>query len=92
MLPVYATHYLRTLGKRYRDFEFVGEGRARINNAIGYEVTFRSRIGDRRLYVRHYLLVPDAPDGLRDGVILELESTPAAGTPERRSRSATTAP
>jgi hypothetical protein len=81
MLPVYATHYVRTLGKRYPGFEFVGEGRARINNAIGYEVTFRSRIGRRRLYVRHYLLVPDAPDGLRRGVILELESTPAAGTP-----------
>jgi hypothetical protein len=81
LLPVYATHYLRTMGKRYPHFEFVGEGRARINNAIGYEVTFRSRIGDRRLYVRHYLLVPDAPDGQRDGVILELESTPAAGTP-----------
>jgi hypothetical protein len=81
LLPVYATHYLRTLGARYPGFQFVGEGRARINNAIGYEVTFNSRIGSRRLYVRHYLLVPDGPDGVREGVILELESTPAAGTP-----------
>lgn len=81
MLPVYADGYLRTLPKRYPGFEFVGEGRARINNAIGYEVTFRASSGARRLYERHYLLVAEEPDGLRHGVVLELESTAAAGTP-----------
>jgi hypothetical protein len=81
MLPVYAFGYLRTLPKRYPGYEFVGEGRARINNAIGYEVTFRARRGARRLYERHYLLVPEEPDGLRHGIVLEIESTAAAGTP-----------
>jgi hypothetical protein len=81
MLPVYADGYLKTLPKRYPGFEFVGEGRARINNAIGYEVTFRARTGARRLYERHYLLVAEEPDGLRHGVVLEIESTAAAGTP-----------
>jgi hypothetical protein len=81
MLPIYATTYERTLPARYRDYEFVGEGRARINNAIGYEVTFRARTGTRRLYGRHYLLVEETPDGRRHGVIIELQSTPAAGTP-----------
>jgi len=81
MLPIYANGYLRDVRTRYKDFEFVSEGRARINNAIGYEVTFRARSGTRRLYGRHYLLVEERPDGLRHGVVIELESTPAAGTP-----------
>ncbi len=81
MLPIYANGYLRDIRTRYRDFEFVSEGRARINNAIGYEVTFRARIGARRLYGRHYLLVEQAPEGRRRGVVIELASTPVAGTP-----------
>lgn len=81
MLPVYADAYIRALERRYRSFELVGEGRARLNNAIGYALTFRARLGPRRLYGRHYLLVEEEPEGGRHGVILEIESTPAAGTP-----------
>lgn len=81
MLPIYSIGYVREIRSRYQDFEFVSEGRARLNNAIGYEVTFRARTGSRRLYGRHYLLVEEEPDGLRRGVVIELESTPAAGTP-----------
>jgi hypothetical protein len=81
MLPIYAIDYLRDIRSRYTDFEPVSEGRARINNAIGYEVTFRARLGARRLYGRHYLLVEEEPDGRRRGVVIELASTPAAGTP-----------
>jgi hypothetical protein len=81
MLPVYADAYIRTLPRRYPGFELVGEGRARINNAIGYAITFRARRGARRLYARHYLLVEEEPEGRRRGVVLEIESTPAAGTP-----------
>jgi hypothetical protein len=81
MLPVYADGYVREISRRYKSFEQIGEGRARINNAIGYEVTFRARLGTRRLYGRHYLLVEEEPAGQRRGVVIELESTPAAGTP-----------
>jgi hypothetical protein len=81
MLPIYAISYLRDIRSRYTGFAAVAEGRRRINNAIGYEVTFRARRGTRRLYGRHYLLVEEEPDGRRHGVIIELESTPAAGTP-----------
>lgn len=81
MLPIYATSYVRTLPRRYSGYEFVGEGRARINNAIGYQVTFRAQLSARRIYGRHYLLVEEEPDGRRHGVVVELESTPAAGTP-----------
>ncbi len=80
-LPVLADGYVQRLNRRYREFEQVSEGRARINNAIGYEVVFRARLGARRLYGRHYLLVEEEPAGRRRGVVIELESTPAAGTP-----------
>jgi hypothetical protein len=81
LLPLYSVAYVRALRKRYGDFELVLEGRTRINNAIGYQLVFRARRGYRTLYVRHLLLVPDKPEGLRRGVIIEVESTPAAGTP-----------
>ena len=80
-LPVYAAGYLDRLRKRYGRFELAGEGRTRINNGIGYQVFLRARRGERTLYVRHLLLVPDDPEGARRGVIIEIESTPAAGTP-----------
>jgi hypothetical protein len=81
MLPVYAYTYIKGLRKRYGGFAFVSEGRTRINNGIGYEVTFRARRAGRTLYGRHLLLVQDTPDGLRRGVIIELTSTSSAGTP-----------
>ena len=81
MLPLYANGYIDRLRRRYRGFEFVGEGRSRINNGIGYQVTFRSKRGGRTIYGRHVLLVEEVPDGLRRGVVIELASTSAAGTP-----------
>ncbi len=80
-LPIYANGYIDKLRRRYAGFDFVGEGRARVNNGIGYAVTFRAKRGGRTLYVRHLLLVEETPDGLRRGVTLELTSTAAAGTP-----------
>lgn len=82
LLPVFADGYRRKLGDRYEDFELVGEGRARINNGIGYELTFRAMTATgRRLYGRHLLLVDEEVPGVRRGVVIELESTPSAGTP-----------
>jgi hypothetical protein len=78
---VYAFAYLDRLRRRYGRFELALEGRTRINNAIGYQLVLRARRGPRTLYIRHVLLVAEAPEGLRRGVVLELESTPAAGTP-----------
>ena len=78
MLPVYAVHYLDRLRKRYGAFELAADGRTRINNAIGYGLVLRARRDGRTLYVRHLLLVPEAPEGTRRGVVVELESTPAA--------------
>lgn len=80
-LPRYSVAYVERLRERYGDFELVLEGRTRINNAIGYQLVLRGKLGARTLYVRHLLLVPDEPEGQRRGVVVELESTPAAGTP-----------
>ena len=81
MLPLYSNGYLARIRTRYRGFRFVAEGRARINNGIGYQLTFTAKLGTRTLYGRHFLLVEDLPDGNRRGVVIELQSTPAAGTP-----------
>jgi hypothetical protein len=81
VLPVYSVAYMQRLRKRYGDVDLVLEGRTRINNAIGYQLVLRGKLGQRTLYVRQMLLVPEAPEGARRGVIVELESTPAAGTP-----------
>lgn len=81
MLPVYADGYMRRLRRRYGGARFVSESRTRINNGVGYQVTFRGRRDGRVLYIRHLLLVPELPDGQRRGVVLELETTFAAGTP-----------
>ena len=80
-LPVYAHAYLERMRKRYGTLEMVLEGRTRINNAIGYQLVARGRRDGRTLYLRHLLLVPDMPEGERHGVVVELESTPLAGTP-----------
>ncbi len=81
LLPVYATGYLKTLRRRYASARLELEGRTRINNAIGYQVVLRAKRGPRTLYVRHLLLVPEAPDGVRQGVVIEIEATPASGAP-----------
>ena len=80
-LPVYAVGYLERMRKRYGPLDVAFEGRTRINNAIGYQLVVRARRDGRTLYVRHLLLFGDAPEGERHGVVVEVESTPAAGTP-----------
>ncbi len=56
------------------------EGRARVNAAPGYALVYSFRRGGRTIYARDVLLVPETP-GERRGVLLELRTTPAAGTP-----------
>ena len=81
ILPLYSVAYVAGLRKRYGDIDLILEGRTRINNGTGYQLVMRGKLGRRTLYVRHLLLVPDDPEGARRGVVIELESTPAAGTP-----------
>jgi hypothetical protein len=56
------------------------EGRTRINDAPGYQITWRERQNGRTIYARDVWLVPPV-DGERNAVLIELRSTPAANTP-----------
>lgn len=80
-LPVYAVGFVRGLRRHYGALDVELDGRTRINNAIGYQIVLRTKLGTRTLYVRDLLLVPDDPIGARHGVVIEIESTPASGTP-----------
>jgi hypothetical protein len=81
VLPLLAEQRLREVGGADG---FVAsnppEGRTRINDAPGYQITWRERRGGRTIYAREIWLLPPV-DGARDAVRLELRSTPAAGTP-----------
>jgi hypothetical protein len=82
VLPVLAAHEIDALRSRYASFELVEEGKARVNDAPGYQVVFRARLGSRRLYGRLILLpefLEDTPASPRRGVELLLEATPSAG-------------
>jgi hypothetical protein len=84
-LPLLAFGYIKRQERRFSHFSLVDEGRTRVNNWIGYQIVFLARLGTRTLYVRHLMLVPQSPDGLRHGILVEIESTPAAGTPNADS-------
>ena len=77
-LPLFAAREIDALRDRFSEFELVQDGKTRINEAPGYSVLFRARLGRRRLYGR-YILLPEPVPGSRDGVRLLLEATPAGG-------------
>lgn len=80
-LPIYAETHIAALEREVEGFQRTcdgcGEGKARINDVPGYTVNFRAKLGERTLYGRDVLLVPEE-DGARDGVILSMRATPAA--------------
>jgi hypothetical protein len=78
VLPAYATTFERSLGQRYANLEIVEEGRQRVVNEVAYAIFFTARLGKRHLSGRDILL-PDPKPGSRDGLELELISTPAGG-------------
>lgn len=59
------------------------DGRTRVNDSTGYEVTWREKRGERTIYSRDIWLVP--PEGGREGLLVQLRSTAAAGTPNADS-------
>jgi hypothetical protein len=56
------------------------DGRTRINDSSGYQITWSEKRGGRRIYARDIWLVPPVARA-RDGLLLELRTTSAAGTP-----------
>jgi hypothetical protein len=80
-LPILAHAEIAALRERYPNFELVEEGKARINDAAGYQVVYRAS-RKPRLYGR-LVLLPESIEGKpaqpRRGVRLLVEATPKAG-------------
>jgi hypothetical protein len=77
-LPIIAVQHARAIRRQYAGFTVLDEGKARINDAPGYQIGFRARRGERTIYGREILLLPDQP-AARDGVTMTLVQTHAAG-------------
>jgi len=79
LLPVYANRFVEAQRSRLDGLELVQEGRARVNNAVGYEVGFQAVSPDERTYGRDVLLVPDDPAEGRGFVTLSLRQSKPGG-------------
>jgi hypothetical protein len=87
LLPVYANRFVEARRAVTPGFELVSEGRARVNNAVGYEIGFQALRPEDRLYGRDVLLVPDDPAEGRGLVTLSLRQHKPGGakfTPAER--------
>lgn len=80
VLAVQAAREIKLLAAERTDFELDDEGKARVNEAAGYSVSYRARLGERRLFGR-LVLLPSIEPGARKGVRLLIEATPLAGVP-----------
>ena len=84
-LPVYADRFADTQAKILPGFVLTSEGRARVNNAVGYEIAFQSVRPQSRVYGSDVLLVPDDPAVGRGLVTLSLRQSRAGGGPISKS-------
>ena len=87
-LPVYADRFVEAEKRRMPGLELVQEGRARVNNAVGYEVGYERLGPSERVTGRDVLLVPDDPEEGKGAVLLSLRTRKASGeklTPRERN-------
>ena len=70
LLPSHANTFMAAQERRLPGFALLQEGRARVNNGVGYEFGFSGR--DGRVTGRQVLLVPDDPAEGRGFVLLSL--------------------
>jgi hypothetical protein len=79
LLPVYANRFVEAQRQLLPGLVLEQEGRARVNNAVGYEVGFQAVSPDARTYGRDVLLVPDDPAEGRGFVTLSLRQHKPGG-------------
>jgi hypothetical protein len=77
ILPVVAAHELDLLKAQFPELEPVEEGKARVNKAAAYSLSFRVSRSPRE-YGR-LVLLPQPVPGARDGVKMLLLATPKGG-------------
>src|SRR3954469_22205370 len=83
-LPIYADAYERAMGRHLTGFKAIDEGKARINAAPGYQISYTAQRNGRAVFGRDVLLVPEDVPGAREGVVLRLLQTHAAGVHDAR--------
>jgi hypothetical protein len=86
LLPVYADRFADAQAKILPGSELTAEGRARVNNGVGYEIGFQSVKPDHRVYGRDVLLVPDDPAEGQGLVTLSLRQVKPGGSFKRGER------
>ena len=79
LLPVYADRFVEAAKRGLPGLELAQEGRARVNNAVGYEVGYERVTSSERFTGRDVLLVPDDPEEGRGAVLLSLRNRKASG-------------
>jgi hypothetical protein len=79
LLPVYADRFADEQAKILPGFQLASEGRARVNNGVGYEIGFQSIRPRMRVYGRDVLLVPDDPAEGKGLVTLSLRQVKPGG-------------
>jgi hypothetical protein len=79
LLPVYADRYVDAAQERMPGVQLVQEGRARVNNGVGYEIGYQRNTASERFLGRDVLLVPDEPEEGRGAVLLSLRQRKASG-------------
>ena len=88
LLPVYADRFVEAAKRRMPGLTLVQEGRARVNNAVGYEVGYARKGPSERFTGREVLLVPDDPEEGKGAVLLSLMTRKGSGeklTPPERN-------
>jgi hypothetical protein len=73
LLPVFADRQAAALARELPGFRFRTDGKARVNDAPGYQLRYRAGPPSRRTLGTDVLVVPE--DGDRDGVLLRFRQT-----------------
>ncbi len=76
-LPLYATHYIDGLRRRYAGFVLRGEGKTRVNTVPAYDILYTARVQGARMYGRDILLLPERSHP-RAGVVISMLASPTA--------------
>jgi len=71
LLPAFASGHVERLASQLDGFKLLEDGRARVNDAPGYEVTFRSGPGGAPTFGSDVLVIPTEVDS-RGAVVLSL--------------------
>ena len=83
-LPVYADAYERALARTMTGFTPVDEGKARVNTSPGYQITYQAKQHGRTVFGRDVIVLPQDVPGAREGAVIRMLQTHAAGVHDAR--------